>query len=147
MLTLNPYLVFKGNCEEAFNFYKDIFKGDILFMGRYSDVPQESKPLFPDVAGEKIMHATLQINPETVIMACDSPEADEPGVKPSAETFYLYISTENQEDAYRIFSELAAGGRITMPITQTFWSTHYGMVTDRFGIHWKITFDPAEAVR
>jgi len=142
MIKLNPYLVFKDTCEDAFNFYKVVFDGEILFMGRYKDVPQENRKLFPSSLDDKIMHATLQINPETVLMGCDSVEAYERSKGAFENTFYLYISTESKEDAYRIFNELSAEGKVTMPITQTFWSTHYGMVIDKFGIHWKITFDP-----
>jgi PhnB protein len=138
MLILNPYLVFKDNCEDAFNFYKVVFNGIILFMGRYKDVPPEHRQLFPASADEKIMHATLQININTTIMGCDRIESYDP----SKDNFYLYISTETQDEAYRIFHELSADGKIIMPISQTFWSTHYGMVADKFGINWKITFDP-----
>ena len=145
MRTLNPYLVFKGNCEEAFNFYKIVFDGQILFMGRYKDVPEGSRQFFPDSAGEKIMHATMEIDTKTILMGCDGLESYEQSEEVSAPDFYLYISTGNQEDAYRIFSELSAGGIVTMPIAQTFWSNHYGMVIDKFGIHWKITFDPDRA--
>ncbi|MFD1255926.1 VOC family protein [Mucilaginibacter terrae] len=142
MITLNPYLIFKDNCEEAFNFYKTVFGGSILFMGRYKDVPQENKQLFPLSHNEKIMHTTLQINAQTVLMGCDSAETYERARGAFINNFYLYISTGDKADAYRIFNELSIGGNITMPISQTFWSTHYGMVIDKFGIYWKITFNP-----
>ncbi|MES2377590.1 MAG: VOC family protein [Bacteroidota bacterium] len=142
MITLNPYLVFKDNCEEAFNFYKTVFGGDILFMGRYKDVPAGTRQLFPLSPDEKIMHATLQINAETVLMGNDSAETYERAKGTFINNFFLYISTGDQADAYRIFNELSVDGSITMPIAQTFWSTHYGMVVDKFGIQWKITFDP-----
>ncbi len=145
MITLNPYLVFKDNCEDAFNFYKIVFGGEILFMGRYKDVPQENRQLFPLSPDEKIMHATLQINKETVLMGCDSAETYEKS-KSVLGGFYLYINTRNREDAYRIFNELSTAGKIIMPITQTFWSTYYGMVADKFGIQWKITSDDGKEV-
>jgi PhnB protein len=142
MLTLNPYLVFKDNCEEAFNFYKAVFNGEILFMGRYKDVPAVTRQFFPLSPDNKIMHATLQINAETVLMGNDSAETYERAKGAFINNFFLYVSTEDRADAYRIFDELSVGGSITMPLAQTFWSTHYGMVVDKFGIHWKITFDP-----
>ena len=140
MIALNPYLVFKDNCEEAFNFYKSVFDGDILYLGRYKDVPQADKKLFPMSMDEKIIHATLKIDCKTTLMGCDSIEAYEQPTTAFFNNFYLYISTDSQEEAYRIFNELAVEGKIIMPISQTFWSTHYGMVTDKFGISWKITF-------
>ncbi len=140
MITLNPYLVFNHNCEDAFNFYKSVFNGNLLYMGRYKDVPQADKKLFPNSLDEKVMHATLQINTNTTLMGCDRVEAFDPSETKSSNNFYLYVSTNNQEEAYRIFNELSVEGKITMPISQTFWATHYGMVTDKFGVHWKITF-------
>lgn len=142
MITLNPYLVFNGNCEEAFNFYKEVFDGEILFMGRYKDVPGRDRNLFPNSTDEQVMHATLRINAETVLMGNDSGESYGKSNAPIINNFFLYVSTGNKEEAYHIFDNLAKNGKIIMPIAETFWSTHYGMVTDRFGISWKITFDP-----
>lgn len=144
MITLNPYLVFKDNCEEAFNFYKTVFGGEILYMGRYKDVPPETRQFFPLSPDDKIMHATLQINAETVLMGNDSAETYERAKSAFINNFFLYISTGDEAEAYRIFNELSTEGTITMPIARTFWSTHYGMVTDKFGIQWKITFDPGK---
>jgi PhnB protein len=144
MITLNPYLVFKDNCEDAFNFYKVVFDGNILFMGRYKDVPQADKRLFPNSSDEKIMHATLQINAETILMGNDSIKVYEQPKSTCENNFYLYISTGNEEEAYRIFNDLSTEGKVIMPIAKTFWSTHFGMVTDKFGIRWKITFDPGK---
>ncbi|MES2278178.1 MAG: VOC family protein [Bacteroidota bacterium] len=141
MITLSPYLIFKDNCEEAFNFYKKVFGGEILFMGRYKDVPPVTRQLFPGATDEQIMHATLQINADTVIMGNDSVETYEKSKGAFINNFFLYISTADQADAYRIFDELSVGGKITMPMAQTFWSNHYGIVMDKFGINWKITFN------
>lgn len=144
MITLNPYLIFKDNCEEAFNFYRLLFHADLLYIGRYKDVPQTDKQLFPISLDEKIMHASLQINPKTILMGCDSIETYKQSTTSFVNNFYLYISTDSEEEAYRIFNELSAEGKIIMPISRTFWSTHYGMITDKFGIHWKITFAPEQ---
>lgn len=144
MITLNPYLIFKDNCEEAFDFYKLLFGGEFLYIGRYKDIPQADRQLFPISSDEKIMHVSLHINTKTILMGCDSIETFEQSTTALVNNFYLYISTNSQEEAYRIFNELSAEGKIIMPIDRTFWSTHYGMVTDKFGVHWKITFTPEQ---
>ena len=144
MITLNPYLTFKDNCEEAFHFYKKVFCGEILYMGRYKDVPQESRQWYPGSTDEQIMHATLQINAGTVLMGSDSVATYEKSKGAVTNNFFLFISTENRADAYRIFDELSMGGKITIPMTQTFWSSHYGIVMDKFGINWKITVESDE---
>ena len=142
MITLNPYLIFKDNCEEAFNFYKTVFGGEILSMGRYKDVPQATRQLFyPGSTDEQIMHATLQINAKTILMGNDSVATYEKSNSAFTNNFFLYISSENQAESYRIFDELSVGGKITMPMAQTFWSSHYGIVIDKFGINWKITVE------
>ena len=141
MLTLNPYLNFKDNCEEAFHFYKAVFGGEILFMGRYKDVPEAARQWHPGSTDEQIMHATLRINADTVLMGSDSVATYEKSNGTFTNNFFLYISTENLDEAYRIFDELSVGGTITLSMTQTFWSAHYGIVIDKFGIKWKITAD------
>jgi len=141
MITLNPYLVFKDCCEEAFNFYKNVFHADDLYVGYYKDVPQTSKQLFTISPNEKVMHATLQINSKTTLMGCDSYEAHEQPVTGVANNFYLYISMDSKEEAIRIFNELSVEGHIVLPISQTFWSDYYGMLIDKFGIQWKVTFN------
>lgn len=137
MITLNPYLVFKDNCEEAFNFYKIVFGGE-LYIGRYKDVPLQAKRFFPLSQDEKTMHASLKLTPDITLMGCDSIEAYTEPAR-FANNFYLYISADNQAEAIRIFNELSVEGEIIMPIDKTFWSTCYGMLTDKFGIRWKVT--------
>jgi PhnB protein len=141
MLRLSPYLVFNGNCENAFYFYEKVFGGEVLYMGRYKDVPPATRAFFPGSTDEQIMHATLKINAETVLMGNDSIATYEKSKGSFTNNFFLFINTATEADAYRIFSELSTEGKITTPMAQTFWTTHYGIVTDKFGISWKITFE------
>ena len=139
MTTLNPYLTFKGNCEEAFNFYKSVFGGDFGYIGRYKDVPQSDRPLFALETDEKIMHVSLPISTETVLMGCDTVEAFGQTIV-EGNNFSLSITTDSQEKADRLFHELSAGGQIKLPMDQTFWGAYFGMLTDKFGINWTISF-------
>lgn len=70
MAKLNPYLFFNGNCEEAFNFYKSVFRTEFKYLGRYKDVPNTDRHIFKD-DDEKIMHVTLPISDETTLMGSD----------------------------------------------------------------------------
>jgi PhnB protein len=139
MISVNPYLVYQGNCEEAFIFYKKVFGIESLYIGYYKDAPAEAKKFFPKAQGGNVMHATLQIDEKTVIMGNDSADITEQSAMSFLRDFYLYLNTDNAKEAIRIFNELAVGGKIIMPIAQTFWSPCYGILTDKFGIHWKIT--------
>lgn len=138
MISINSYLVFKGDCEEAFNFYKTVFGGS-LYIGHYRDVPEEAKKFFPNAPDENVVHATLQINERTAIMGNDSADTSGQLATSFSKDFYLYLDTDGPKEAVRIFNELSVGGKVTMPIAETFWSPCYGILTDKFGIHWKIT--------
>jgi PhnB protein len=142
MISLNPYLVYQGNCAEAFTFYKSVFGGESLYIGRYKDAPEETRNFFPNALDENVMHATLQIDERTIIMGNDSADLSAGSAVPISRDFYLYIKTDDPKEANRIFNELSVGAKIIMPIVQTFWSPCYGILADKFGIHWKITSHP-----
>ena len=138
MATINPYINFNGNAEEAFTFYKSVFGGEFATLQRFKETSEGEKLSAED--GEKIMHIALPIGKETVLMATDALESM--GQTLIAGTnFSLSISAESQEEADRLFSGLAAGGLTTMPMERTFWGAYFGMLTDRFGIQWMISFD------
>jgi len=140
MTTVNPYLVFKGNCEEAFNFYRSAFRGEFRYIGRYKDVPQSDRQTFALETDDKIMHVSLPISAETILMGCDIAETKEQPVV-EGNNFSLSVTTDSREEADRLFHELSAGGQIKMPMDQTFWGSYFGVLTDKFGISWTISFD------
>ncbi|HYF68214.1 MAG TPA: VOC family protein [Ohtaekwangia sp.] len=136
MTTVNPYIYFNGNCEEAFNFYKAVFRKEITYIGRYKDVPKTERPIFQE-ADEKIMHITLPISTETILMGSDNTEAYEESIAYS--NFSLIIHTDSKAEADRLFTELSEKGQIKVPMNLTFWESYYGICVDKFGINWKIT--------
>ena len=135
MITVNPYLYFNGNCEEAFNFYKTVFETDFIYIGRYEDVPQMDKHLFQEL-GNKIMHASLPISKQMTLMGSDNSEAYKDCI--SNNKFSLSISTDKKEEAEKLFQKFANEGEIKLALNVTFWGAYYGIVTDKFGINWKI---------
>lgn len=138
MIKLNPYLFFDGNCEEAFNFYKIVFRREFKYLGRYKDVPNTDRQIFKE-NDEKIMHVTLPISEETALMGSDNAESFKDFR--SDNRFALYINTDSRGEAERLFNELSVGGQIKVAMTETFWGSYYGIFKDKFGINWKITFD------
>ncbi len=138
MITINPYLYFNGNCEEAFNFYKEIFKTEFIYIGRYNDVPKNDKYLFKEQEN-KIMHVSLPISKQMTLMGSDNAEAYRDSV--SNNKFSLSITTDKKEEADKLFKKFSEGGVIKLAMNQTFWGSYYGIVTDKFGINWKISFD------
>jgi len=139
MISFSPYLVYNGDCEEAFNFYKTVFGCESLYIGRYKDVPDEARKFFPNANAEHVMHATLQLNERTAIMGNDNPDIDERSLSSVPRDFYIYLDIDLPEKATRVFNELSDNGQIIVPIAHTFWCNCYGAVTDKFGINWKVT--------
>ncbi len=137
MKAVNPYLNFSGNCEEAFNFYQSVFGGEFAAQMRFKDVPAEYQ--MDASEGEKIMHIALPIGQATVLMGSDRPAAMGPTT--TGNNSSISISTESEAEATRVFNGLSAGGQVTMPLEKAFWGSYFGMLTDRFGIQWMVSYD------
>jgi len=138
MPQVNPYITFSGTCEEAFNFYKSVFGGGFQYIGRFSEMPDNDK--IPEEAKNYIMHVSLPISKETILMGSDA--LDTFGhVMTTGNNISISINAESEEEATRLFNGLSAGGRITMPLEKTFWGSFFGMFTDKFGINWMVNHD------
>ena len=138
MAAINPYVTYLGNCEEAFNFYKSVFGGDFTYVGRFSEMPPEMGTSPEDA--NKIMHISLPISAETILMGCDAAGSFGAGTK-IGNNISLSINANSREEADRLFNGLSAGGNVTMPMNNTFWGAYFGMFVDRFGIGWMINYD------
>jgi len=143
MTTINPYLTFNGNCEAAFNFYKSVFGGEFPYAGKFKDMPADPDYPVSEADKEKIMHISLPISKETILMGSDSSEAfGQAGVM--GNNFSISVNTDTVEEVTRIYNELSAGGVIKMPLNKTFWGAYFGMFTDKFGIHWMVNCELQE---
>ena len=141
MTTINVYLTFNGNCEEAFNFYKSVFGGDFPYIGRYKDMPPNEDGEKPSAAeGEKIMHVSLPISKETMLMGSDT-GGEWASNYSQGNNFSISINTDRKDEADRLFNGLSQGGNVTMPMNKTFWGDYFGMFTDKFGINWMVSFN------
>jgi PhnB protein len=140
MTKVHPYLNFPGTCEEAFNYYKSIFGGDFTFVGRFKDMPPQEDVTLSDDDLNKIMHISLPIGDDSMIMGSDSAGEWAPNLT-TGNNIALSITAGTKADADRLFNGLSDGGKITMPIANTFWGDYFGMCTDKFGIHWMVSFN------
>lgn len=138
MATVNPYLNFKGNTEEAFEFYKSVFGGEFMTLQRFRDTPEKDK--IPAGEQDKIMHVALPLGQGSVLMGTDLLESQGHDLV-MGNNFSLAISTESEEASNTLFASLAAGGKVTMPLQKTFWGSYFGMLTDKFGIQWMLDYD------
>ena len=137
MIKINPYLNFNGNCMEAFEFYKSVFGGEFPYIGRYKDMPTDADHPLPKELQDKIMHMSLPISAETVLMGADVSElwAQKAEFNGNVE---LMVNAENQAEADAIWAKLSEGGTVTMPLAAAFWGDYFGGLTDKFGIKWMI---------
>jgi PhnB protein len=135
-MQLNAYLLFKGNCEEAFKFYEKALGGKIEAMIPHAGSPAEKH--VPPEWLDKIMHARLAVG-DAVLMGSDAPldKFDEP------KGFSVALHTDDPAEAERLFQALEKGGKVTMPIQATFWALKFGMLVDRFGIPWMVNCQQA----
>jgi PhnB protein len=132
------YLQFDGRCEEAFEFYRGALGAESIMLMRFKDAPaggpsNEGCAGGPAPDGNKIMHMAFRIG-ETMILASDGHCQGQP----SFQGFSLALQPSDTAEAERLFSALAEGGQVQMPLTETFFSPRFGMVADRFGISWMI---------
>lgn len=139
MATINPYLNFMGNTEEAFNFYKSVFGGEFIGgINRFKDTPDGGKLSPTDQ--QKVMHVALPIGKENVLMGTDMLESM--GHKLNAgNNFSISITAESKAEADKLYNALSSGGKIEMPLQDTFWGAYFGIFSDKFGIQWMVNYD------
>ena len=140
MATINPYINFNGNAEEAFNFYKSVFGGEFASVVRFKDLESSEFPV-PENDANKIMRIALPIGGNTLI-ANDVPESMGP-VNENENRSKISVSTESRAEADKIFAGLTVGGTVEMPMDDSPWDTYFGMFRDKFGIEWTVEFDPS----
>ncbi len=138
MATVNPYLNFNGNTEEAFNFYKSVFGGEFITIQRFKDTPEADK--IPEADRDKIMHIALPVGDGTILMATDALESMGHPLT-VGNNFYMSVNAVSEKEADKLFKALSAGGQVTIPLEKAFWGAYFGIFTDKFGIQWMINYD------
>ncbi|MFN0013388.1 MAG: VOC family protein [Saprospiraceae bacterium] len=136
MKQLNVYLTFPGNCEEALNFYKTCMGGEIASINRLGDSPME----VAEADKNRIMHAEFKAD-GIYFMASDSMPG-QPIRSGDMVTLSINFTDAAQQD--QIYNALAEGGNVTMALQETFWGAMFGMLTDKYGIHWMFNRELSE---
>lgn len=138
MTTLNPWVNFNGNTEEAFTFYKSIFGGDFTKIVRFKDIATEEFPV-PEKAENKIMYIALPIGKDALLIANDVPEVLGK-VNEHENRSKILVRTESKEEADKLFGGLSSEGEIEGPMGGSPWGSYAGMLRDKYGIEWIIEF-------
>ena len=138
MPTLNPNVMFKGNCEQAFDFYQTVFGGTLSPKMRWGDY-KEPEMEVPESAKHLIMHISLPVG-EAILMGGDVLE-NSPFHITFGNNFTINIGTKSKQEADTLFNGLSKGGKVMMPMDIAFWGDYFGMFTDLFGIQWQVICD------
>jgi len=142
MATINPYINFNGNAEEAFTFYQSVFGGEFGKIIRFKDIATSEFPV-DEKDANKIMRIELPIG-NNILIANDVPESMG-RVSENENRSKIAITAENKEEADRIFNGLSAGGAVEMPMAESPWGTYFAMFRDKYGIEWTVDFTPNPA--
>ena len=142
MTTINPWINFNGNAEEAFTFYRSVFGGEFTKVIRFKDL---ASPEFTVAEKEenKIMLIALPIGKSNVLMANDLPEIMG-RVNENQNRSKISLSTESKEEADKLFNGLSAGGTVEVPMDDSPWGSYFGMFRDKYGIEWIIESSPSK---
>jgi PhnB protein len=139
-MIVQSYLSFNGRCEEAIEFYSKALGAELVMLMRWKDSPEPPPPGMLAAGFEnKVMHSSFRIG-DTELMASDGDGRSQPKFAGIA----LTIGAVDAAEAARRFNALAEGGKVTMPLGKTFWSSAFGAVVDRFGVEWMVSADPEE---
>lgn len=140
MRTINSWINFNGNAEEAFTFYKSVFGGEFTKIIRFKDLESAEFPVAEKEAN-KIMTIALPLGKHNMLIANDVPEFMG-RVNENENRSKIVVSAESREEADKIFNGLSAGGDIEGPMGDSPWGTYAGMFRDKYGIEWIVEFDP-----
>lgn len=140
MTTINPWINFNGNAEEAFTFYKSVLGGEITSMVRFKDLAGPEFPVGEEDA-TKLMQITLRVSDDQLLIGNDVP-AFMGTVSETENRSKIHIRVESKERAEELLTGLSVGGEVEVPMSDSPWGTYFGMFRDRYGIEWIIEFAP-----
>jgi len=137
MASVNTYLNFPRNTEEAFTFYKSVFGGEFVGgISRFREIPPSEKtPPLPEEDKDLVMHIALPILNGHVLMGTDAPESM--GFKVTfGNNVYISLHPDTREETRRLFKALSNGGKVEMELQDMFWGDYYGSCSDKYGVQW-----------
>ena len=131
--SIQPYLMFGGRCQEALDFYQSALGAKIEMVMLFKDSPDPTPPgMLPPGFENKVMHCSFVIHGSRIMASDGCEEAS------NFSGFSLSLSVKTEAEADQAFNALAEGGSVRMPLSKTFWSPKFGMLTDKFGVAWMI---------
>ncbi|PLS17682.1 hypothetical protein CVD28_10650 [Bacillus sp. M6-12] len=140
ILGIYPYLILNGNGHEAIKFYEDSLDAKVLGVQTFGDMPENPEFPTPVEARNRVLNAHLKVGNTDLMLSYTFP--GNPYQLGSQVT--IAITIDDAEKSKEVFGKLQEGGKVNMPLQETFWSPAYGQVTDKFGITWQVSTEAAE---
>ncbi|MDM5316226.1 VOC family protein [Fictibacillus sp. b24] len=135
IVAVNPYLVTNGNGQEAVKFYVNALNAELISLQTFGEMPEDPNHPLPSEAKDRVMNAQFKAG-DTIMMLSDT----FPGMPYNlGNQVSIAIHIDTVEEAQNVFEKLSEGGKVTMPLQETFWSPSYGQVTDKYGVEWQVS--------
>jgi PhnB protein len=141
-MQLSTYLIFDGNCREAFEFYQRCFDAQLEAVSTYGEMPASEGMEIPEDARDLVMHARLRIGDQWLMASDNAPFCPAPYERIKGTS--IAVGVGSIEEAEKLFNALADNGTVQMPLEETFWAHRFGMLVDKFGVAWMINYDKEE---
>jgi PhnB protein len=141
MATINTWINFNGNAQEAFDFYRSVFGGEFTKVVRFKDIASAEMPV-AEKEEDKLMYISLPIGNSTMLIANDVPEVMG-RVNENENRSKILVSAESKDEADRLFKGLSSGGEVEGSMGNSPWGSYAGMFRDKYGIEWIIEFSPS----
>ncbi len=138
-MKINISISFNGNCEEAINFYANVFNTQVIAINRYKEMPQCNDFVIKEEDKNKITHAVIMLTPDFSLIANDD-IFDKKNVGNNISISVNFTTSDNIDKAKAIYDKLVEHGKEIMPWSKTFWNANYGKIIDKFGVTWEINY-------
>ena len=125
-------LHFPGNCNEAISFYKEVLAAEVKEIVFFKDAPKDSGMESLSLPPDYVMHAMVSIDGALVSMT------DGGETRPTGDNFTFFIAKDTVEQVQDLYAKLLEGGKVVEPMGPVFWASMYGIVEDKFGVHWQV---------
>lgn len=137
IMTIHVYLNFNGNCREAVEYYAEVFGTEKPQISTFGESPKDPSYQLPEEAKDLVMNAQMNINGSRVMFSDTFPGAP----FTTGNNVNIAIVSNNEDELKSYFNKLKDGGKVDMELQETFWSKCFGMVTDKFDIHWLLSHE------
>ena len=140
MQAVHPYLLFKGNAAEAFEFYESVFQANVTSRTYYREFGSAEELSMQENEMGLLANISLPIAPGIALMGNDVTDSLDPNLRIGGNV-QITLVPDDAADANRLFEALSAGGKVRQALEPAPFAELYGEVTDQFGTQWIVIIE------